>query len=889
MFIDDFISRTRNVIIRVLLGDHCFCGEGTFSDEVSEMTGGRLLARFLARWLPGYYTPNKRADLDQAWSYYEHYTLARIYADDQKQQFLRAPAGESNRPTVLYPLFGTPLKELGDWGFSIRMYFSTLMVLAAALGVAGFLNIPLSIYFSRTSYSSNDAMIENGEPWMIKSSALCLNQENVEGVGNRNVCNFDDWLTPGLFSYAASMLLLVQLGFAFFWLQRKAEIVFDEDMQTASDYAVKVTNPPADALDPQEWKDFFDQFAADPEDGVTFCAVAIDNAALLQKLVERRKLLRQIARKLPGINLLDQEAVGTALLTEKKPGLFSTSAQAVWNKLMALESDIHALANRKYKAVSVFCIFETERAQRNALHCLSTGRLQAWRNQTDLSKFQASGQLTVQENAESSRPLENASVMRDLFASEAKQVHSIKLLESTDEHEKLDTLLRFRGERVLKVKEACEPNDVRWADLQVPGYVRTLQYTVSTIALMCFMAWSGFFIHWLEINEPGRFYTPLFITITNLVVPKICELINEIESHSTEASRQASLYVKVALFRWFNSAIALTLVIGFVDTISFEGATSLNTSVYNLICAEMFSGSIIKLCDFMGIYRKHFLAPRAFDQEEMNACFVGTKCELSERYTDATKVLFVALFYSAILPQSLFLGAAALVVHGIVAKFMLLRMWRTAPDVGATLSRLSRNVFFSGSAVMHVVMSAYWWSGYPFDNICEAADGTVGQCDQDMMRRGLFPPLPRYQTDAVWMTESQATITSLYGWTALVVVVIASLLFVKTILIPFVMSFFRGSYEPDGKDQDINFSKAKTRQEVEAYIPNLRDTGFSYPFLACYCDDLDIDLFDWRDENDHVYSLAHDVRDVMGGADPEHIVMSPIEYWPVQLVHDESD
>jgi hypothetical protein len=81
----------------------------------------------------------------------------------------------------------------------------------------------------------------------------------------------------------------------------------------------------------------------------------------------------------------------------------------------------------------------------------------------------------------------------------------------------------------------------------------------------------------------------------------------------------------------------------------------------------------------------------------MNSCFVGGKFELAERYTDASKVLFVALVYSTVLPVSLFLGALALLVHYVVGTFCLLRMWRTTPDVGPVLARLSRNYFFSTS------------------------------------------------------------------------------------------------------------------------------------------------------------------------------------------------
>ena len=90
----------------------------------------------------------------------------------------------------------------------------------------------------------------------------------------------------------------------------------------------------------------------------------------------------------------------------------------------------------------------------------------------------------------------------------------------------------------------------------------------------------------------------------------------------------------------------------------------------------------------MGLVRKHILAPRAADQDEMNSYFIGGRLELSERYTDATEVLFVALFYSAILPSSLFLGAISLMTYFLVAKFCMLRMWRPSPDVGGSQSKL---------------------------------------------------------------------------------------------------------------------------------------------------------------------------------------------------------
>ena len=282
-------------------------------------------------------------------------------------------------------------------------------------------------------------------------------------------------------------------------------------------------------------------------------------------------------------------------------------------------------------------------------------------------------------------------------------------------------------------------------------------------------------------------------------MPKICEFVNAFENHSTEGARQSSLYIKMVLFRCFNSAFILLIVKGFTGSITLDEQDkkdNLNQAIYNLIYAEMFTIPIIKLVDVMGIVRKHILAPRAKDQEEMNSYFVGAKFELAERYTDATKVLFVSLMYSAVLPVSLLLGAMALLVHYVVGKFCLLRMWRGTPDVGPTLSRLSRNYFFSTSLIAHVVMSAFWWSGYPYDDLCENGNEGYKYCAQDFFRKFIFPPLPRFQPeDSEWMTDSQATITSLYSWTGCVMIVGVILVITKACLIPWISSFFYSSYE----------------------------------------------------------------------------------------------
>lgn len=131
------------------------------------------------------------------------------------------------------------------------------------------------------------------------------------------------------------------------------------------------------------------------------------------------------------------------------------------------------------------------------------------------------------------------------------------------------------------------------------------------------------------------------------------------------------------------------------------------------------------------------------------------------------------------------------------------------------------------------------------------------------------------------MSSSQETIVSLYAWTAAIVVILSVFILLKMILLPFFHKFFESQYSPVGKDQGIPFSQVKQRQEVEGYIPNMKETGFSYPLLAfSETEKIDADLFDWKGHEEHPEtSVASDINEVLNGAEPEHTVLSPVRYW----------
>lgn len=229
-------------------------------------------------------------------------------------------------------------------------------------------------------------------------------------------------------------------------------------------------------------------------------------------------------------------------------------------------------------------------------------------------------------------------------------------------------------------------------------------------------------------------------------------------------------------------------------------------------------------------------------------------------------------------------------------KYCLMRIWGWIPTIGAELPKFSRRYFFSGSILALCILSAYAWAQFPYDNLCvpEETSGedfsgsftnvslplvddadpfnvTVSSstqfvfCAQSWREvSGLsFPPTPRIQPEGKnWMARegdmTKERLISLYGWTALVYLVVYLVVMFGTSSWLFFMSFFRGTYSPDGQNQRVDFSSLT---EKAAYVPQIKLIGRPFPYLACNIDHLDQDLIGWNDpaRSYDYYNLIFDV------------------------------
>jgi hypothetical protein len=64
-----------------------------------------------------------------------------------------------------------------------------------------------------------------------------------------------------------------------------------------------------------------------------------------------------------------------------------------------------------------------------------------------------------------------------------------------------------------------------------------------------------------------------------------------------------------------------------------DGDDHLLAGIYAIFFAEIVTSTGLQLLDISGNLKRHYFAPRAKTQEDMNECMSGCKVELAERYS----------------------------------------------------------------------------------------------------------------------------------------------------------------------------------------------------------------------------------------------------------------
>lgn len=842
--------------------------------------------------------------LEAAWAYFEHFTLTRfvyepkpmedkamltkIYNKFQKgdKEMERAERNENILPTKLYDPIWTPHNQLGDWGIGWGLYFASLRGLMVLCLVAGLCSIPNMVFFAG-SYSGG----QEGVQPILASSAICTDEEWVacprcaglsrdqlplsrlayavnENFGDLKItyalktnCN-GSTLYTGMVHFSILLVILFGLVYLNRYLM-KMESIFDADEQTAQDYTIVIDNPPPDATDPEEWKDFFVQNLG--ANHVVAVTVAVDNDDLVKNIVERRESMKMLELLLDPGTLIEMNVLaGIAAKVDRERGalasfvsFISPGIPEIFRRVVVLTIAIRGLAQQDYPATKVFATFETEGDQRRIMQEMAVGSLYIQRDDKSVIK---------------------------------------------------DPKYLFRGEHMLYVEEPLEePNSYRWTSMNERFLDRLWQQiltSIATVASICLVAFIVRIVH-----AKNALFSAMTISISNGSFPEFAKLLTNFEGHATEAGVQTSMYLKIALFRWVNTAVVITIITPFTSTLVTEGG--LITQIYALFFTEIFTMNVLQIMDFYGHFMRHFLAPRAKTQDSMNIQMKGLEVELAERYTNLTKIFFLVLWYSSIYPAGFFMASGALFINYFTDRHSLMRTWKRAPPLGPGISEFSRRYFVSTSFLAMAIMSSYFWASFPFDNLCEndysappayydeqtllrfdsnqtetitlnAASPSYRFCNQDFFKaKGRnFPFIPSHQPEGdEWMTDDQETVTLIYGWAAVGAIAFIGMSFIQGWIEKLVQYLFGESISVV-EDQRINFSDVTN---ISAYIPHVPSDVFSYPLFVCNMEGIGEEVIDWRDplRSHAFYDLTKDADKILEGIDMSNkCVFSQMKHWP---------
>ena len=164
-------------------------------------------------------------------------------------------------------------------------------------------------------------------------------------------------------------------------------------------------------------------------------------------------------------------------------------------------------------------------------------------------------------------------------------------------------------------------------------------------------------------------------------------------------------------------------------------------------------------------------------------------------------------------------------------------------------------------------------------------------CNQNLLRpvdhQVRYPALPywQYKSDGTWMTKDQEAVTQILGWASVGVLIILLIRF-AWFAKKYFLGLFKPTYKPCGNDKKIDFSKV---DGISCYIPQVVSSEFSYPLVASCVDEMDTDLFEWKDPDKphHFYNIMQDAKEILFGKDSDKDlppnVFSKVYHYPPKI------
>ena len=639
-------------------------------------------------------------DPRRAWNFFYGRTLPRREAETF-DQFGKPLSWRKLEPVEsggeLYPIM-TPLRELGDFGLGVGLYFSIRVAMVIIFSLIGFLNaLTIMAYYRSDAYDPSGS--KDHLPYDMRASAICeftmkvcLNWECNE-KSRRHLCpvfRFED----GFVDIVSIAILLAYLVLITIAQQHQAESI-DAGEPTAQDYSIVVRDPPSDAIDPEEWRTYFSTYGH-----VTYVSIGLDNGDLLLLLAKKRSVLMELHKE----EDLEQAHAEKSTFSDIMSKIF---------KSFAAQASTYAPVQTEEPAAEQVGDGAQKSKRASAMSRLSTiGKVEArasWHEEDDqkldsmvdsIGKSEAAASWRRKEEGLAFREAENRDFnghfkifFQDLFPFTRdatffrarmhklereiqvqaqlppKAVRVFVTFESATSQQKCLQALkvsqlnmsanrglpfgdRFRFQKVLSIAMAPEPHDIMWTELSTTPLQLAISLLGGVAAVLAFCI-GGAII--MVVFKSFPWIVGLSMAGLNMAVAPVMNYVTLAERHMTRQSEHISMLLKLVTCRWFTSVIVYKALTPFENTISYNSIATVRA----ILLSDMFLKPALQVLDVPGFIDHYILSMMMDTQEKMNRLFLGARWSLAERYSGMSTSIFITLSFAAIYPFSYFICAMA--------------------------------------------------------------------------------------------------------------------------------------------------------------------------------------------------------------------------------------
>lgn len=724
-------------------------------------------------------TDNKPA-LDVAKEYLLEQLPLRIPEDAAMQGFRRNRPGEIVDPLTgeraeLYPLFDAIVEDLDSFGLGISLYFRQLILMFFTLIVASIILFASISHNASACRHSETGKNEKNNGLVTGSAAGCFPNDLEIGPN----------VVPDILVCVVILLTTLVANF----VERRSEELIDEGQQTPSDYSIVISNPPDYIDDPDRYRDFFASLFGEENhaarEDVASVTISKDNGEFLQLLARRRALQQDLQ------DFLAQEQRGDS------PRFDDDTLPFLFKLMQPFTYDFGIFKTQGYAKAQL------EAVELKLSELIQGGTDNTWRKPRRVH-------VTFNHEAAQRRALESY------------QVSALgRWLANYTSWESEYTPKYFDGGTVLSVHKPVEPSELLWENSHIKGFERfqrlvmSVTITMAALALVCFVS--------IRLRQSWRFTLSIFITCVNAGLPVFIKSLSDmIERHVNFGNREDSMFLKLLLARWVNTALSVYVSYNPRERLSNNALSQ----VMLILLFDAFLSPLIRVFDPYDWFMRRIVSPLQPTQRAMNRFWVGADWHLAERYTDVSKTIFVGLFYSAALPVAPLVTAAAIVTTFIADRYCILRTWRRVPELSAQLAKRTIGV------VAIVVFSHFWasmafflnWGAYDELHVSDE------EIDDKMERQiNCFDGLLECNVENGDLTRAQRFVYRVYRRLGYVAFVAALWKFAGVEVIRALRALFCGSGHYQTQTQLVLFRSLKN---VDVYVPVVGDAALDHKLLA---------------------------------------------------------